>query len=112
MQAMCQDLLRLQECNQGLGAELAAVKGLGWIPRRPFLDPCFLGVFSGSPSTLGCSPDPLHLWHLCQLCSMTSVLLHPAQQAPSSAAMLQPVDRHGKLGRAALEQGARVGACS
>ena len=34
------------------------MEGLPWIPRRPFLDPRFFAVFSGSPSTLGCSPDP------------------------------------------------------
>ena len=34
------------------------MEGLPWIPRRPFLDPRFFGVFSGSPSTLGSSPDP------------------------------------------------------
>ena len=34
------------------------VEGLCWIPRRSSLDPHFFGVFPGSPSTLGSSPDP------------------------------------------------------
>ena len=47
------------EADQGASpGQAEGVEGLPWIPRRPSLDPRFFGVFSGSPSTLGSSPDP------------------------------------------------------
>ena len=52
----CVQLLKRR--RKQVSASLARVEGLRWIPRRSSLDPRFFGVFPGSPSTLGSSPDP------------------------------------------------------